>query len=49
MEVQTRLKTSVLFTHCLAPSPMVQQEEKIKMDGADSHGNRFPQQYHHLY
>ncbi len=22
----------VLFTHCLAPTPMVQQEEKIKMD-----------------
>lgn len=49
MEVQTRLKTFVLFTHCLAPTPMVQQEEEIKMGRADSHGNCFPQQHHHLY
>lgn len=31
MDVQPQLKTFVLFTHCLAPPPVVQQEEKIKM------------------
>ncbi len=42
MEVQPQLETFVLFTLCLASTPnRLQQEEKIKMCRADSHGNLF--------
>lgn len=38
----------VVFTHCLAATPTMQQEQKIKMDPADNHGNGSPQQYRPL-
>lgn len=37
-----------VFTHCLAATPTMQQEQKIKMDPADNHGNGSPQQYRPL-